>query len=378
MSPIEFKSGDLLAEPAEALVNPVNCEGFMGRGLAKQFKEAWPDNFRAYAAACAANDLRPGRVHVFETGRMFPPRYIVNFPTKRRWRERSRLAYVVEGLASLVEEIRRRAIRSVAIPPLGAGLGGLSWPEVRDLIVRAVAELPDVAVLVFQPRPDLERDDDHLPEDDRPTGLTPAKAALVSLMTRYVRGGLDHEITLLEVHKLAYFLDAAGESLFLRWAKGPYGPYAENLRHVLDAMEPTWVRRGRARGGRDGAGAPGSDEGARGAPGGTDTPGTPLHLQAGAAREAERVLASADATRARIEQVARLVEGFESPEGLELLATVHWVASRDGARDEASWVASTHAWGERKRRFDAEQIALAGRCLAEQGFLSASGPALTA
>jgi len=149
---IEYKTGDLLAEKADALVNTVNCVGHMGAGIALQFKKAWPENFRAYAAACRDGEVQPGRMFVFETNQLAPPRYIINFPTKRHWRGRSRLEDIDAGLAALVAEIHRLRIGSVAVPPLGAGLGGLPWEEVRRRIERAMGALADLRVIVFEPR----------------------------------------------------------------------------------------------------------------------------------------------------------------------------------------------------------------------------------
>ena len=126
---ITYKSGDLLSEDAEALVNPVNCVGVMGRGVALQFKRAWPENFDVYAAACRRHEVQPGRMFVFENGGKAGPRYIVNFPTKRHWRDKSMIEDIEAGLSALVVEVRRRGIRSIAIPALGAGLGGLDWPR---------------------------------------------------------------------------------------------------------------------------------------------------------------------------------------------------------------------------------------------------------
>ena len=123
---IEFRTGDILSEEADALVNTVNCVGVMGRGIALQFKRAFPENFRAYAARCKRNEMQPGRVFVFETGQVLPPRYIINFPTKRHWRGKSRMEDIEAGLRSLADEIRSRGIRSIAVPPLGSGLGGLN------------------------------------------------------------------------------------------------------------------------------------------------------------------------------------------------------------------------------------------------------------
>ena len=148
---IEYRSGDILQVDAEALVNTVNCVGVMGRGIALQFKEAFPANFKAYAAACARHEVEPGRMFVFETGMVTNPKYIINFPTKRDWRGRSRLGDIEVGLGALVEEIRHHSIRSIAIPPLGSGLGGLNWNEVRPRIEERLRDLSDVQVMVFEP-----------------------------------------------------------------------------------------------------------------------------------------------------------------------------------------------------------------------------------
>lgn len=148
---IAHASGNLIEADAEALVNSVNCEGYMGKGIALQFKKAFPENFAAYERACRAGEVRPGRMFVFSTGYMMNPCYIVNFPTKRRWREKSRLEDIESGLRALVEEVRGRAIASIAIPPLGCGLGGLNWHEVRPLIERAFEGLAEVRVLLFEP-----------------------------------------------------------------------------------------------------------------------------------------------------------------------------------------------------------------------------------
>ena len=136
---------------AEALVNTVNCVGVMGRGIALRFKRAFPENFKAYAARCKRNEIQPGKVFIFETGEMISPRFIVNFPTKRHWRGKSRIEDIESGLGSLAEEIRSRGIRSIAIPALGSGLGGLNWSEVRSRMQEALSELDDVRVVIFEP-----------------------------------------------------------------------------------------------------------------------------------------------------------------------------------------------------------------------------------
>lgn len=149
---IEYKTGNILEEEVDAVVNAVNCVGVMGRGIALQFKRHSPQNFQAYAAACQRGEVEPGRMFVFETGSLTPPRFIINFPTKRHWRGKSRLEDIRSGLTALTEEIQKRGIRSVAIPPLGCGLGGLRWDEVRPVIAAALEPLGEARVVIFEPR----------------------------------------------------------------------------------------------------------------------------------------------------------------------------------------------------------------------------------
>ncbi|MFN0252756.1 MAG: macro domain-containing protein [Kofleriaceae bacterium] len=148
---IEDASGDLFAANVEALVNAVNTVGVMGKGLALAFKKKFPDNFAAYRRACDAGELKPGNVFIFDRGDR-SPRWIVNFPTKRHWRDASRLDDVRDGLTDLINEVEARGIDSVALPALGYGLGGLDWKDVRPLIVEACDRLRGVRFVVFPPR----------------------------------------------------------------------------------------------------------------------------------------------------------------------------------------------------------------------------------
>ncbi len=350
---IRYTTGNILDAEAEALVNTVNCVGIMGRGIALQFKNAYPQNFKAYAAACARNAIQPGQMFVFDTGELTLPRYIINFPTKRHWRGKSRIEDIVAGLDALVSEVRQRAIQSIAVPPLGSGLGGLDWVEVRPLIDRAMSDLVDVDVQVYEPG-GASRD----VKPNRSTSvpkMTAGRAALVSLMSRYLGGLMDPSVSLLEVHKLMYFLQRAGEPLKLRYVQAPYGPYAENLRHVLHEIEGHLIA-GYADGG--------------------DSPDKQLSIVPGATAEAGAYLAAHQDTQERFEKVGRLVEGFESSFGLELLATVHWVMAEQGASESAEIERATYAWGSRKRLFSPGQIDLAaGRLRAEGWVASVPGTA---
>lgn len=347
---LKFTTGDILAADVEALVNTVNCVGIMGRGIALQFKNAFPKNFKAYEVACAQGDVQPGRMFVFETGTMTNPKYIINFPTKRHWRGKSRLEDIEAGLVDLVAEIKARRIRSIAIPPLGSGLGGLHWPDVRDRIEAALSSLKDIDFLVYEPNgaPDAQT----MARTRNVPKMTPGRAALVVLMHRYLGGLLDPFVTLLEAHKLMYFMQELGQRLRLQYAKAPYGPYAENLRHVLHAVEGHLVA-GYADGG--------------------DAPNKQLSLVPGAVGEAETFLNDDLETKSRLDRVAKLVEGFETPFGLELLATVHWVATREHTASIDEVTRSVYDWNERKKRFSPRQIELAFKILQAKGWLAERG-----
>lgn len=346
---IEFTSGDILECEADALVNTVNCVGVMGRGIALQFKNAFPENFKAYEAACKREAVQPGRMFVFETGQLTPPRLIINFPTKRHWRGKSRIEDIDAGLVDLVRVIRDKGIRCIAIPPLGSGLGGLDWSEVRPRIERALGQLEDVHVLVFEPN-GAPTTDKMAHVREVPT-MTAGRAALVELIHRYLGGLLDPFVTLLEVHKLMYFMQEAGEPLRLKYVKAPYGPYAENLRHVLRAVEGHLIA-GYADGG--------------------DAPDKPLTLVPGAIQEASAFLDQHADSRQRFERVTRLIEGFESPYGLELLSTAHWAMTREGVCQLDEVAKRIHAWNPRKRQFTLRQIAIAADRLASHGWVQAA------
>lgn len=344
---IEYKVGDVLSEKAEALVNTVNCVGVMGRGVALQFKKAFPENFKAYAKACRQGEVEPGRMFVHEMERLDWPRYIINFPTKRHWRGKSRMADIESGLAALVDEIESRQVRSIALPPLGSGLGGLDWAAVRSKIETALGELSaDVRVVVFEPSG--PPDTNVMARLTEAPEMTPGRAALVMAMQAYLSGLMDPSITLLEVHKMMYFLQCAGEPLRLRYKKADYGPYAENLRHVLHGVEGHFIS---------------------GYSDGGDAPDKQLSLVPGAITDAHTVLDDNSDTKGRLDRVIDLVHGFETPFGLELLSTVHWVIAEERAQTVDEVIERTYNWNSRKRMFYQEQIILACEVLGNKGWL---------
>ena len=342
---INDSTGNLLRSDADALVNTVNCVGFMGKGIALQFKQAYPENFRAYQRACRAESVVPGKMFVFETGMMVNPKWIINFPTKRHWRGKSRVEDIKSGLAALTREVEERGIRSIAIPPLGCGNGGLKWSLVRPLIEAAFEHLPNVRVDLYAPRgaPDARQ----MPVRTSKPNMTPARALIVKLMEQYQQ--MAYRLTLLEVHKLMYFMQEAGEHLKLGFVKGPYGPYAERLRHVLSLIEGHFIT------------GYGDAE---------DDPEKQIELNTQAWERAERYLRNHFETHARFDRVGDLIRGFETPYGMEVLATVHWVAKQEGASAEDDAVAGVYAWNDRKRMFQERHIRVAWEVLDEKGWLA--------
>src|SRR5882724_370003 len=227
---------------------------------------------------------------VFDTGRLTGPRYIINFPTKRHWKGKSRIEDIEAGLPALIAEIKKRGIRSVAVPPLGCGLGGLNWFEVRPRIVKAFEELPDVRVLVFEPAGAPEPAE--MVKERKIPNMTPGRAVLIELMSRYLSAVMDPFVTLLEIHKLMYFMQEAGENLRLKYEKGLYGPYAKNLRPVLNVIEGHFIS------------GYGDAE---------DDPERPIELLPGATESAAALIETLPETQARFDRVfdrvARLIHG---------------------------------------------------------------------
>lgn len=344
---IEFKNGNLFQEKAEAYVNSVNCVGVMGRGLALQFKKAFPENFKAYQKACHYKKIRLGNMHVFEKTASDSPHYIINFPTKNHWREKSQLKSIESGLDDLRRVIMERKIQSIAIPPLGAGLGGLDWKKVKPLIKEKLAGLNGVRIVVFEPQ-EKAKQPQHSDQSIK-AKMTNSRAVVIELMNRYLNGGLSPTITLLELHKLLYFMQEAGEPLRLRFSKGHYGPYAENLNHLLHAMESTFIH---------------------GYGDGGDTPTKEIELCSGAIQAAETFLQDQQSTQARLSRVSDLVDGFENPTSLELMASVHWVVQKESAKSAQEAEERIHHWNRRKQEYSSRHIHLAFETLQNQHWFS--------
>jgi len=325
---IKSATGNLLEAPVEALVNTVNTVGVMGKGIALQFKQAYPEMFRDYQRACKYQAVQLGKMDVHDLGGLIGgPRWIINFPTKGHWRSKSRIEDVRSGLEDLALVIKKMGINSIAVPPLGCGHGGLHWEEVRFLIEEAFSDMPDTEVLLYAPvaTPVASK----MPNRTERPKMTLGKAALIVLMDRYLKGLLDPNVTLLEVHKLMYFLQQAGQPLQLNFEAKPRGPFAANLGHLLERMEQHFIV---------------------GYGDGSNKPDTIIELVAGAREEACAFLENNAAIRGQIDSVAKLIEGFEDSYGMELLSSMLWVMTRDAkaAADVEVAVAAIQEWNLQK------------------------------
>lgn len=341
---IRITNGNLLGAKAEALVNTVNTVGVMGKGIALQFKRAYPDNFKAYAKAAKAGQVQIGRMFVFERGLVDLPHYIINFPTKEHWRGPSKLEYIESGLEDLVRVIRERQIRSVAMPALGSSNGGLSWDKVRPLIERALGGLEGVEVLLFEPHPEGKAMLLKAASED--PGLTPARAALLKLFALY--GAIGDSLGRLETQKIAYFLNEL-YPIKLKFERATYGPYADALNHVLLKLDGHYLE----------------GYGDRNRP-------SEMYVRPGVLEDVEAYLGDQPELNEAVRRVARLIEGYESPYAMELLATLHWVVSRGEARDFEAAFRAMQGWSERKRMvFDRGHAHVAWQRLVDEGWVSA-------
>ena len=236
-----FTQGNLLDASVEALVNTVNTVGVMGKGIALMFKEAFPANFRAYEEACEQKQVKIGKMFVTENRTFSGPRWIINFPTKKHWRQPSKLEWITDGLVDLRRVIEEHQIHSIALPPLGAGNGGLEWSEVRPEVERILGDLDGVDILVFEPTAKYQ----NVAKRTGVEQLTPARALMAEIIRRYWVLGI--ECTYLEVQKLGWFLERTihtlgiDDPLNFQFAADKYGPFSDRLRHMLNALDGTYL-----------------------------------------------------------------------------------------------------------------------------------------
>jgi len=311
---IIYKVGNILDAKADALVNTVNTVGVMGKGFALQFRNEFPENYKAYTDAVNRKEIMVGKVQIVPVNRLNGVKYIVNFPTKAHWRYPSKIEWIKDGLKDLHEQVQALKIESIAIPPLGCGNGGLNWDDVKPLIVEALSDL-EINVYVYEPSLAIK---EMLKKEEKPSAarLTPARAMLLYLLYKY--RALGEFASEFAAEKLGYFLQRFGETqLKLDFKKGLYGPYSGKVRHVLYALNGYYIKGYEQKEAK---------------------PFETLELVASKRDEVKNFIykSASVAEKERLDKVSEFIQGFESPYGLELLATVDFLCYTASLTDAES------------------------------------------
>lgn len=338
---IHYLTGDLFESQAEALVNTVNLLGVMGKGVALQFKTNFPQNFKLYKNACKEKEIAIGKLFVTRENSIFGERIIINFPTKTDWRRPSEYAYIEQGLDDLVRVINDNNISSIAIPPLGAGNGGLNWGNVKALIEQKLSNL-DTEIYVYEPA-------SHIVEKMRSerVKLTPGRALLLCLLYDLVRHG--EYVSEFSSEKVCYFLQRFGAKHFFNLHYEPkyYGPYSGKVKYVLNAMNGSYIM---------------------GYSDMNKKPFESLTLVSDAIDEIEAYINEDQILKAIADNTKAFLNGFYSDFGLELLSSVDYIMSSYG-RDISIDDISIHLsqWSSRKEQMfsDRKYIEVANKHLLE-------------
>jgi len=346
---IRYVRGNLLKANVEALVNTVNTVGVMGKGIALMFKEAFPDNFIKYEKACKGGKVKVGYLFIYENEKLFGPKWIINFPTKQHWRNRTRIEWVTDGLKELRKFILENSVKSIAIPPLGCGNGGLDWQFVRKEIETYLSDIEGVEVLVFEPTNKYQ----NVAKKSGVEKLTPARALIAEIIRQYWVLGI--ECSLLEIQKLAWFLErsvnelATDNPLDLRFEANKFGPFANRLNHLLNSLDGSYLHCNKRI----------TDAGPMEVIWFDDKKKDILHLYL-KSNEAKPYIKA-------LKHTLNLIDGFESPLGMELLSTVDWLlhkekcaATIDGIKDCLSkWPGGEEAARRKEKLFNDRLINLA-------------------
>lgn len=323
---IRFSTGNLFDAHVDAIVNTVNLVGVMGKGVALQFKERFKNNFQVYKQACDDRTIGIGNSLVVEEMWQGRSVWVINFPTKVHWRNPSEYMYIERGLENLIDIIHKYAIKSIAIPPLGVGNGGLDWYRVKDLIVSKLSSL-DCDIVVFEPGHEAI-------SAEKKVTLTQARALLVYMLDRVQREG--NEATAFSAVKSVYFLQKFGaEKIFnMKFEKYIYGPYCDQVRHVLHAIDGGYIR---------------------GFADMTKKPFEPFDVISEKMSEVKYKVESDILLNDIVTRTCQFLDGFWDDFSLELMSSVDYLISvrPDASVDEVYDLLG--AWNERKKKLFADK-----------------------
>jgi O-acetyl-ADP-ribose deacetylase (regulator of RNase III) len=340
---MKYLKGNLLAAPTQALVNTVNTKGVMGKGIALQFKERFPENRHAYERACKAGQMQIGRMLVVREHTTEGEKIIINFPTKTEWFKKSQYSYVEDGLKDLVRVIKEFNIKSIAIPPLGCGNGGLQWAKVKTMIENSLGNISDVEILIYEPN-DAVKEILQKEEVSKDIHLTSGRAMILYALFKYERFG--EPATVFAANKLAYFLQESGENLRLKFERHTYGPYAQAMDKVLYALNGKYLK------GLEQMSA---------------KPFEPLQLNYERYQEVVDYINKELSTdqKHRLDNLFKAIDGFESALSLEVLSSTHY-AKKNHPELTKDQLISKVQWTERKQhKIEPDYIAIAYEHLKE-------------
>ncbi|MBK8473047.1 MAG: macro domain-containing protein [Sphingobacteriales bacterium] len=322
---IRYQVGNLLESEAEALVNTVNTVGVMGKGIALQFKNRFPNNFKQYVDACKNKELNIGQLLITEEkSLLLGKKIIINFPTKTDWRLPSEYHYIEAGLSALVDFIEEKNIKSIAIPALGAGNGGLSWGKIKYILEKYLKDI-DCAVFIYEPNAIIQE----VIKKER-VKLTPARAMLLSVLYDLVRGG--EFVSEFAAEKIAYFLQRFGakDAFRLEFQPNFYGPYSGKVKHVLYYLNGSYIMGYSSK---------------------NKKPFEELYLIADAEIEVKQFLDKPENESYKniAENTKLFLTGFYSSFGLELLSTIDFILSEKEINSEEDIINELKNWSNRKK-----------------------------
>lgn len=324
---MKYITGNMLEAETEALVNTVNTVGVMGKGIALQFKERFPMNFKIYADACKKSEMQVGKMLVVKENTINGEKIIINFPTKTEWFKKSQYSYIEDGLKDLVRVIEEYKIKSIAIPPLGCGNGGLKWEKVKPMMDKYLGNLSDIVIQIYEPN-DAVKEILQKEEIKKEVGLTAARAMLLYALFKYEK--LGEMATIFSANKLAYFLQKSGEPMRLQFVPYKYGPYAQAIEKVLYALNGKYLS------GMEQMKARAFE---------------PLQLNYERYEEVEKYIntnLNSD-QKQRLESLFNIIDGFETTLSLEILSSAHFLLSENPKLTEDQLFEKIQDWNERKK-----------------------------
>lgn len=321
---IKYLTGNLFDSKAEALVNTVNTVGIMGKGIALQFKKLFPNNYKLYKTLCDKKEFKIGQLIVVQDQNIITgEKIIINFPTKKHWKSPSEYEYIEKGIDELIKTIREKNIKSIALPPLGSGNGGLQWFKVKDIINYKLSNLENCDVYVYEPNGNVKE----ILKKER-VKLTPARAMLLFMLFELVKNG--EFVSEFASEKLCYFLQRFGakKHFNLTYSANFYGPYSGKVKHVLNYLNGSYVM-----------GYAGKDK----------KPFEQLNLLIDSEKEVNHYINENIELKEIVEKTSVFLTRFYSAFGLELLSTVDYISQTYNIKEKDSINEKLYSWSNRKK-----------------------------